>query len=135
MNWKKNFRKIVETLETMLSIKIKRIYEPICDKDGYRILVDRLWPRGIKKETANLNAWMKELAPSTSLRRWFNHEPEKWTDFKRAYLKELKQQEETVKELFDIIKKHQTITLLYSAKDEKHNQALVLEKYIQSLLK
>lgn len=119
----------------MLSVKIKRIYEPIDENDGYRILVDRLWPRGIKKETANLNTWMKEIAPSTALRKWFNHDPKKWADFSKAYLEELKQQKEKVKELLDILKKHNTITLLYSAKDEAHNQALVLQNYIQSLSK
>ncbi|MGF7231838.1 DUF488 domain-containing protein [Arachidicoccus sp.] len=120
---------------TKISVSIKRVYEPIDDKDGYRILIDRLWPRGIKKETAGLDAWMKELAPSTSLRKWFNHDPEKWAAFGEAYQEELKHQKEAIKQLLDAIKKHKIVTLLYGAKDEKHNQALVLQKYLQSQLK
>ena len=101
-------------------IKIKRIYEPSSNSDGYRILVDRLWPRGIKKEEAHIDKWMKEVAPSTALRKWFNHEPEKWAQFIIKYRAELKGSDD-FKELKSLTKEHKNITLLYSAKDEQHN--------------
>lgn len=116
----------------MNNIKIKRVYEPAAKSDGFRILVDRLWPRGIKKEEANVDEWLKEIAPSTELRKWFHHEPEKWTAFSKKYKKEL-DSSPTLQELLALIKKHKTITLVYSAKDEEHNQALVLQQYIQNL--
>jgi uncharacterized protein YeaO (DUF488 family) len=110
-------------------IVIKRIYEPYSEKDGYRILVDRLWPRGIKKETAHINVWMKEVAPSAELRKWFNHEPEKWKHFLAKYKTEL-QSSPFFEELKGLIKKHKTITFLYGAKDELHNQAMALKSFL-----
>jgi uncharacterized protein YeaO (DUF488 family) len=112
------------------SINIKRVYEPVEKSDGYRILVDRLWPRGIKKTDANFDAWLKEIAPSTELRKWFNHEVEKWTAFSIKYEAELKASP-ALEELLRIIKKHKTVTLVYSAKDERHNQAIVLKAFLQ----
>jgi uncharacterized protein YeaO (DUF488 family) len=116
----------------MSTIKIKRVYEPAVKSDGFRILVDRLWPRGIKKEEANVDAWLKEVAPSTGLRKWFNHEPEKWAAFTKKYKKEL-EDSSALQELSALAKKHKRITLVYSAKDEEHNQAVVLQQFIQDL--
>jgi uncharacterized protein YeaO (DUF488 family) len=110
-------------------VKIKRIYEPYSEKDGYRILVDRLWPRGMKKETARLDVWMKEIAPSTELRKWFNHEPEKWKPFLVKYRAEL-DGSTLFEEFIALTKKHKSITLLYSAKDELHNHAIALKSFL-----
>lgn len=115
-------------------VQIKRIYEPFEETDGFRVLVDRLWPRGIKKEMAHIDIWMKEVAPTTALRKWFNHEPEKWAEFSRRYTTELKDSD-AVKELVDRVQKHKKTTLLYSAHDAQHNQALVLQQFIKALIK
>ena len=116
----------------MALIKIKRAYEPIEKSDGFRILVDRLWPRGIKKEDAHFNVWLKEIAPSNELRKWFNHEPEKWEEFRKKYIAELKISP-ALEELLALVKQHTTITLVYSAKDEKYNQAMVLKDYLETI--
>jgi uncharacterized protein YeaO (DUF488 family) len=110
-------------------IKIKRIYEPYAADDGYRVLVDRLWPRGIKKETANINVWMKEVAPSSELRKWFNHEPEKWKSFLAKYKIEL-EHSSSFADLKALSEKHKKITLLYGSKDEKFNQAIALKSFL-----
>jgi uncharacterized protein YeaO (DUF488 family) len=118
----------------MMEIKIKRIYEPFAKPDGYRILVDRLWPRGIKKEEAHIDQWMKEVAPSTALRKWFNHEPEKWQQFIAKYHTELKASA-VFTELIGLTGKHRIITLLYSAKDKEHNQAVALKQFMTRYIK
>ncbi|WP_122646803.1 DUF488 domain-containing protein [Enterococcus mediterraneensis] len=117
-------------------IKLKRIYEEAEDTDGYRVLVDRLWPRGIKKTDAALDSWLKEIAPSTDLRKWYAHDPEKFPDFKEKYLAELAQRpaSEAVDELRNIIQKHDIVTLIYSAKTQTKNQAVVLKEYLDSEL-
>lgn len=112
-----------------MAIRIKRIYEPFTKADGYRILVDRLWPRGIKKEDAHIDKWLKDVAPSTTLRKWFGHDPGKWKEFITRYEKELKDAP-ALDELKEDIRKHKTITLLYGAKDEEHNQAVALAKLL-----
>ena len=112
-----------------MEIKIKRVYEQPDKKDGTRILVDRLWPRGLTKEKAAVGVWLKEIAPSTALRKWFGHEPAKWNDFRKKYLTELKENEEPVLLLKEAMKKG-TVTLLYGAKDEDHNEAIVLLYYV-----
>lgn len=109
-----------------MSIKIKRVYEKPDKEDGFRVLVDRLWPRGFTKEKAHVDLWLKEIAPSTELRKWFGHEPEKWPEFKKKYLQELKENEKPVSILRDYLKKG-TVTLVYAAKDQVHNEALVLK--------
>ena len=114
----------------MAAIHTKRAYEPLEKSDGFRILVDRLWPRGIKKNEAHFDAWLKDIAPSTELRKWFNHEPEKWTSFKIKYKAELKHSP-ALEELTELLKKHKTITLVYGAKDEVHNQAVVLKEFLE----
>ncbi|AYG68725.1 MULTISPECIES: DUF488 domain-containing protein [unclassified Rhizobium] len=112
-----------------MSVRIKRIYEPADGRDGKRILVDRLWPRGIAKNDAHIDVWLKEIAPSTDLRRWFGHDPNKWDEFRRRYRDELKKNSEAVDELKDQIGQS-TATLLYGAKDSEHNHAIVLRDFI-----
>lgn len=111
-------------------IMIKRIYEPFEPEDGCRILVDRLWPRGVRKEDAHFDLWMKEIAPSPELRKWFNHEPEKWSEFRKKYAAELKGSE-ALKSLLKIVAKEEKVTLLYTAKDEEFNHARALLQLIE----
>lgn len=111
-----------------MKIQIKRVYEKPDAKDGFRILVDRLWPRGLTKEKVALDLWLKDIAPSTDLRKWFNHDPEKWKEFQKRYRKELKENKEAVDTLKEHLKKG-TVTLLYAARDEAHNEAEVLKDY------
>lgn len=108
-------------------MKIKRIYEKPDKEDGTRILVDRLWPRGLTKEKASVDLWLKDIAPSTELRKWFGHDPAKWKEFRNRYRDELKKNEEQVSLLKDQIK-NGTVTLVYGAKDEEHNEAFVLKE-------
>lgn len=108
-----------------MKLAIKRIYENPSKEDGKRILVDRLWPRGLTKEKAAIDIWLKEIAPSTELRKWFAHDPKKWTAFKRKYLQELEGKKEQVSILKEYVKSG-TVTLLYGAKDQEHNEANVL---------
>jgi len=112
-----------------LTIQVKRIYAVSHTQDGFRILVDRLWPRGVKKEEANIDLWLKEIAPSDSLRKWFNHDPEKWEEFKRRYFKELEQKQDLVEQLTLHAKKSK-VTILFSAKDEAQNNAVALRTYL-----
>lgn len=109
----------------IMPVKIKRIYEPPADTDGYRVLVDRLWPRGISKENAHIDKWLRDIAPSADLRKWFNHEPGKWEQFTARYHLQLNSSA-ALNELRDVINKHPTVTLLYGSVDEKHNQAAAL---------
>ena len=118
-----------------MKIKLKRVYEEYSPHDGFRILVDRLWPRGIKKEKAKIDLWLKEIAPSDKLRKWFSHDSSKWQEFKKRYKKEIKENKEIFKKLKEIIKNKKEVTLLYSAKDEKHNNAIVLKEILQKDLK
>lgn len=107
-------------------IKIKRIYEKPSKVDGFRILVDRLWVRGLIKEEAKIDLWLKEIAPSNELRKWFNHDPKKWDSFKEKYKKELKGKEEFLEQIKKLEKEKGTITLLFSSKEEKYNNAVAL---------
>ncbi|MGH2644195.1 MAG: DUF488 domain-containing protein [Chitinophagaceae bacterium] len=116
-----------------MEIKLKRVYEAPEKSDGYRILVDRIWPRGMTKEKASVDLWLKEIGPSNDLRKWFGHDPEKWVEFKNRYMKEL----ETDKEEIATLKQHISkgaLTLVYSAKDEAHNQAVVIKEYLNKQL-
>lgn len=111
-------------------IKIKRIYSDPAKDDGFRMLVDRLWPRGVSKEKAKIDLWLKDIAPSDSLRKWFNHDPAKWDEFKRKYFRELDENKDRINQVF---KKHKgIITLLYAAKDDEHNNAEALKEYIEA---
>jgi len=115
-------------------IKIKRVYEDPQKKDGFRILVDRVWPRGVKKENAAIDEWAKNLAPSTALRKWFGHDPELWTAFQKKYKAELKENAEA-KKTAEAWKDKRLITLVFGAKDEAHTHALVLQQYLDNLFK
>ncbi len=112
-------------------IVLKRIYDKPEEEDGYRILIDRLWPRGVSKEEAKINLWLKEVAPSNELRKWFSHDVKKWDDFKAKYKNELKEILEISQKIKQIEKEEKIVTLLYSAKDEKHNNAVVLKEFLQ----
>jgi uncharacterized protein YeaO (DUF488 family) len=112
-------------------IKIKRVYEKPAKEDGWRVLVDRLWPRGMKKEAAKIDVWMKEVAPSDALRKWFGHEPEKWKEFQKRYRSELAKSVELIAGLKKMEREHGTVTLLFGAKDEAHNQAVALAGFLK----
>lgn len=113
-------------------LKLKRAYEKADKADGLRILVDRLWPRGITKEKAKIDNWMKDIAPSDNLRRWFSHKEERWDGFKARYAEELKNKKESIKQLKMLIKS-KDVTLLYAAKDEFKNNAVVLFEVLKRL--
>jgi uncharacterized protein YeaO (DUF488 family) len=116
-------------------IAIKRAYEPPVHQDGTRILVDRLWPRGLRKEEAHIEKWMRELGPSNELRKFFGHDPERWDEFRKRYRTELRRSE--VKPLIDELlrdAREGKLTLVYSAKDEQHNQALALKEFLEEKL-
>lgn len=115
-------------------IQTKRIYESPAKNDGYRVLIDRLWPRGISKEKARINEWMREIAPSNELRRWYRHDPAKWKEFQKRYLREMKEGKHV--ELFHQLKKlargQQILTLVFSSREEKLNNATVLKELLES---
>lgn len=118
----------------LTTIVLKRIYDAPSPDDGYRVLVDRVWPRGMTKEKADIDLWAKDIAPSAELREWFCHDPAKWNDFQKKYREELENNRPALKEL--IVRageKGDRLTLLYGAKDEEHNQAVVLHAFMQSL--
>lgn len=109
--------------------QVKRIYEPREPTDGYRVLVDRVWPRGMTKANAAIDLWLKEAGPSTALRKWFGHDPTKWDEFKRRYTEEI-EFAEAFKTLQNIGRDHAVVTLLYSARDETRNQAVALREFL-----
>jgi uncharacterized protein YeaO (DUF488 family) len=117
-----------------MSIAIKRVYEPAAKVDGYRVLIDRLWPRGLKKESVQLDLWMKELAPSTALRQWFGHDPARWDGFRHRYATELDALAEQWRPLAERAARH-TVTLLYGARDDEHNNAVALKAYLDNWLR
>jgi uncharacterized protein YeaO (DUF488 family) len=110
-------------------VKIKRVYDPPAQDDGKRVLVDRLWPRGIKKEPAHVDEWVKDIAPSNELRTWFGHDPSKWREFRDRYLRELRIKQELVEQLRHDAEKG-TVTLLFAAKDCEHVNAVVLKEVL-----
>jgi len=113
-------------------LKVKRVYEKPEPSDGWRVLVDRLWPRGMKKESAKIDLWMKDIAPSDALRKWFGHDPKRWPDFQKKCRTELGKKKALLEELESLEKKYGTVTLLFGAKDEQHNQAVVLAEVLKS---
>lgn len=115
-----------------MNIYIKRVYEAPGPEDGQRILIDRLWPRGLSKAKAKVDLWLKDIAPSTELRRWYGHDPEKWTEFRRRYFSELDANPNTVGELLDRAAAGK-VTLLFGSKEERRNNAHALEEYLQEL--
>jgi uncharacterized protein YeaO (DUF488 family) len=111
-------------------VQLKRVYEKPSRKDGFRILVDRLWPRGLTKERAAVRLWLKDVAPSTELRKWFGHDPAKWKQFQVRYRKELGEKKDTLDLLKQKAKEH-TVTLVYGARDEERNEAVVLKRILE----
>ncbi len=114
-------------------IQTKRVYEPPARSDGTRFLVERLWPRGLKKEDLDARAWLKDVAPSTELRKWFNHDPAKWSEFKRKYHRELDKEPQAWEPILQAARRG-TVTLLYSTHDTEHNNAIALEEYLDRRL-
>lgn len=114
-----------------MTIKIKRVYEKPAAADGKRILVDRLWPRGLSKQEAKIDVWLKDIAPSSELRKWFGHDPQKWAEFQKRYRTELDANAEAVDELERVVSG--SATLLYAAKDTEHNNAAVLKQYLLNI--
>jgi uncharacterized protein YeaO (DUF488 family) len=112
-------------------IKIKRIYDSSSKEDGYRILVDRLWPRGLTKEKASIDLWLKEIAPSDELRKWFSHDAAKWEEFKKRYEKELAGKQELLGEIMQLEKEKHVVTLLYSTKETERNNAVALQGFLK----
>lgn len=113
-----------------MKIQVKRAYAEKSADDGYRVLVDRIWPRGISKEKAGIDLWLKDVAPSTALRKWFAHDPAKWREFQKRYHAELTAAPDAVAQLKDVIRQHKLVTLVYGAKDEEHNQAVALKAFL-----
>jgi uncharacterized protein YeaO (DUF488 family) len=112
--------------------RVKRVYEPASKDDGWRVLVDRLWPRGLTKDAAKVDVWRKDVAPSDALRKWFAHDPRKWPEFQKRYGAELAKNKDALAALQKMESEHGTVTLLFGAKDESHNQAVALEKILKA---
>ena len=114
----------------MPELAVKRVYEPVAESDGQRVLVDRLWPRGLSKEKAHLDLWLKDIAPSDELRHWFGHDPERWAEFQKRYRAELGGKADALAELRALMAKGK-VTLLFAAHDEEHNNAVALTAYLR----
>lgn len=114
-------------------LQVKRVYEAPARSDGCRVLVDRIWPRGVSKEAAKLDAWIKEIAPSAELRKWYGHEPSRWASFKRRYFRELGGQQAAIEQLLQTCS-GRPLTLLFAAKDSVHNNAVALMEYVRAHL-
>lgn len=116
-------------------IQLKRAYTPASDEDGWRILVDRLWPRGISKADAHIKDWFKEIAPTDELRKWFGHEVKKWPEFQKKYKQELKDNKAALPALLEAVQKHPVVTFVFAAKDAEHNNAVVLRDVLLTTIK
>ncbi|MHB1215136.1 MAG: DUF488 domain-containing protein [Thiobacillus sp.] len=114
-----------------MALRLKRAYEAPAPDDGFRILVDRLWPRGVSRNAAHIDLWLKEVAPSTSLRKWFGHDPSKWVEFRERYFLELRRNPEAIGQLNEHVRQG-VVTLVYGAKDTEHNHAVALKAYLDS---
>lgn len=112
-------------------IKLKRVYDPVAAADGTRFLVERLWPRGVKKTALHVHAWLKEVAPSSALRRWFGHDPEKWSEFRRRYFHELSASAGALDAVLKVARRGR-VTLVYSSHDTEHNNAVALKDYVDA---
>ena len=116
-----------------MAIKLKRAYEVPESGDGFRVLVDRLWPRGVSRSSARIDLWLKEIAPSTALRKWFGHDPSKWAEFREQYFAELDNNPEAIERLRAHVDQGM-VTLVYGAKDQEHNHAAALKEYLENLM-
>jgi uncharacterized protein YeaO (DUF488 family) len=114
-------------------IQLKRVYEKPGPHDGIRFLIERLWPRGVRKADVHMDGWQKEAGPSTELRKWFSHDPDKWVEFQHKYFAELKERPEALEPILEAAK-HGTVTLLYSSHDTEHNNAVALKRFIEAQL-
>jgi uncharacterized protein YeaO (DUF488 family) len=115
-----------------MTIKVKRVYDEWLPDDGYRVLVDRLWPRGLSREAAHIDLWMRDIAPTTELRKWYGHQPEKWPEFQERYRRELTERGQLLDLLRDVERHRKTLTLLFAARDEERNQAQVLAEVLKN---
>jgi uncharacterized protein YeaO (DUF488 family) len=120
-------------LAAPMSINLKRAYDQVAETDGYRVLVDRIWPRGIAKDDLRIDAWLKDVAPSAGLRKWFRHDPAKWDEFKRRYAGELEQHSDALEQLVERARTGR-VTLVFSARDTEHNNAVVLKEHLERRL-
>jgi uncharacterized protein YeaO (DUF488 family) len=116
-------------------IKIRRVYERAEVTDGTRLLVDRLWPRGIRRNTPNVDIWLKDIGPTDELRKWFAHDPAKWASFKSKYIKELEENTRVIANLLQIVRSTDTVTLVYATTDTEHNNAIVLREFLKRKFK
>lgn len=114
-----------------MAVRLKRVYDTPASGDGYRILVERLWPRGISKEHAKVDRWIKDAGASTELRIWFGHDPARWKEFRTRYFKEIRMRPEVIQELEDTINSHGTVTFLFAAHDTEHNNAVALKEFLE----
>jgi uncharacterized protein YeaO (DUF488 family) len=114
-----------------MTIRLKRVYEPPTGDDGYRILVERLWPRGMSKERAKIDLWMKEAGASPELRTWYGHDPEKWEEFRRRYFTEIRQRPEVLRRIQETVREKGTVTFVFAAHDERHNNAVALKEFLE----
>jgi uncharacterized protein YeaO (DUF488 family) len=114
-----------------MTIFLKRAYEPPTPQDGCRILVDRLWPRGVSRDSAQIDVWLKVVAPSTTLRKWFAHDPSKWSEFRKRYFQELQHNPEAIEQLNEFVQRG-VVTLVYGAKDRQYNHAAALKAYLEN---
>jgi uncharacterized protein YeaO (DUF488 family) len=117
-----------------MAIKLKRVYDKPEAGDGVRILVERLWPRGLSKKDAQVDVWLRDIAPSTELRKWFSHDPDKWKEFRKRYFQELDKNGDAVKKLLDVTG-GKNVTFVYSSKEERYNSASALKDYVEKLIK
>ena len=117
-----------------MSIELKRAYDRAAESDGYRVLVDRIWPRGVTRDDLRIDAWLKDLAPSAGLRKWFGHDPAKWDEFKQRYADELEQRSDALEQLLETARTRR-VTLVFGAKDTEHNNAVALKEYLDHRLK
>src|SRR5690242_20762987 len=113
------------------TVQLKGAYEPPARKDGFRILVDRIWPRGTSKDSARIDLWLKDIAPTAALRNWFGHDPEKWSEFRKRYFRELEKNPDAVAQLEAQLRRD-SVTLVFGAKDEQHNNAVALKEYLET---
>jgi|SRR5579885_2269793 len=114
-----------------MGVKLKRVYSKPEQSDGCRILVDRLWPRGLTRTKAKVDHWLRDIAPSTALRKWYGHDPKRWAEFQRRYRAELKAEKQALKELKSLLKQHRSVTFLFSSREEKLNNAAALKAYLR----
>ena len=116
-----------------MPIRLKRAYDPPSDDDGYRILVERLWPRGLSKDRAKIDLWIKEAGASHELRKWFGHDPARWDEFRKRYVEEIEQKQEIITILRNALREKETVTFVYSARDTEHNNAVALKEYLAEI--